>query len=254
MVTNVDIGPDQASRLRRNNLIMAVLHAVQGVAIVVLATEFTLPVTDAFLSGPPGSGTGEPAVIFDLNLAWGVAVFLFLSALFHLVVGVLMPGRYLDQLSRGQNHFRWIEYSLSSSVMIVLIAMLTGISDIAALIALFGVNAGMIFMGSVQERYEEPGGSLLPFWLGSLLGIVPWIAIGWYLLSPGSEANPPGFVYGIFISLFLFFNVFALVQFLQYRQVGRWRDYLTGERTYIVLSLVAKSALAWQVFGGTLAG
>jgi heliorhodopsin len=41
---------------------------------------------------------------------------------------------------------------------------------------------------------------------------------------------------------------------LQYRRVGPWRDYLYGERGYIVLSLTAKSALAWQVFGGTLAG
>jgi len=40
---------------------------------------------------------------------------------------------------------------------------------------------------------------------------------------------------------------------LQYKKVGPWRDYLFGERMYVLLSLVAKSALAWQVFGGTLA-
>ena len=68
------------------------------------------------------------------------------------------------------------------------------------------------------------------------------------------DASPPGFVYGIIVSLFLFFNVFALNQFLQYKQVGRWADYLFGERVYITLSLVAKSLLAWQVFAGTLAG
>jgi hypothetical protein len=39
---------------------------------------------------------------------------------------------------------------------------------------------------------------------------------------------------------------------LQYKKVGKWADYLYGERVYIVLSLVAKSALAWQIFGGTL--
>jgi hypothetical protein len=60
-------------------------------------------------------------------------------------------------------------------------------------------------------------------------------------------------VYGIVVSLFVFFNVFALVQWLQYKRVGRWADYLVGERTYITLSLVAKSLLAWQVFAGTLA-
>ena len=37
-------------------------------------------------------------------------------------------------------------------------------------------------------------------------------------------------------------------------QIGKWSDYFYGERVYMILSLVAKSLLAWQVFGGTLAG
>jgi len=65
-------------------------------------------------------------------------------------------------------------------------------------------------------------------------------------------ADPPNFVYGIFASLFVFFNVFAVNMVLQYRRVGRWRDYLYGERVYMLLSLTAKSLLAWQVFAGTL--
>jgi hypothetical protein len=121
------------------------------------------------------------------------------------------------------------------------------------MIALFGVNAAMIFFGAVQEKYERPGGSLTPFWLGCIVGIVPWIAIGLYLLSPGSDLSPPGFVYGIYVSLFPFFNVFALNQWLQYKRVGRWADYMYGEKVYVFLSLFAKSALAWQVFAGTLA-
>ena len=39
---------------------------------------------------------------------------------------------------------------------------------------------------------------------------------------------------------------------LQYKKIGPWRDYLFGEKMYVVLSLVAKSALAWQIFAGTL--
>jgi hypothetical protein len=87
------------------------------------------------------------------------------------------------------------------------------------------------------------------FWFGSFAGAVPWIAIAVYLAGAG---DPPGFVYGIFASLFVFFNVFAVNMLLQYRRVGRWRDYLYGERVYMVLSLTAKSLLAWQVFAGTL--
>ena len=56
----------------------------------------------------------------------------------------------------------------------------------------------------------------------------------------------------IIASLFVAFNIFAITMVLQYRQIGRWREYLYGEKTYMILSLVAKSLLAWQVWSGTL--
>ena len=55
--------------------------------------------------------------------------------------------------------------------------------------------------------------------------------------SPGSTAEPPAFVYAIFVSLFVFFNIFALNMWLQYRRVNRWKSYLFGERAYFMLSL-----------------
>ncbi|MEX2280225.1 MAG: heliorhodopsin HeR [Acidimicrobiia bacterium] len=240
--------------LRVVNIVMGLFHALQAAAVLALANDFSTPVTATYLTGPPGSPTGEPTTLWNLPFAEGVALFLGLSAVFHWVIA--SPpffDRYIAGLEQGRNHFRWVEYSLSSSVMIVLIAALTGITDASAMIAIFGVNTAMIFFGAVQEKYERPGGSLVPFWLGCVVGVIPWLAVGLYLVSPGSSVEPPGFVYAIYVSLFLFFNVFALNQWLQYRQVGRWRRYLFGENTYIVLSLVAKSALAWQVFGGTLA-
>jgi hypothetical protein len=242
------------TRLRRYNLLMGVLHAAQAVTLITLATSFALPVTAAFMTGPPGSTVAAPATLFDVSIAWGCALFLALSAAAHFTISSppVFPW-YRANLLLSRNYARWIEYSLSSSVMIVLIAMITGISDIAALVALFGVNVSMILFGLLQEKYEQPGGGMLPFWLGCIAGATPWIAIGIYLVSPGNAASPPGFVYGIFISLFVFFNCFALNQWLQYRRIGKWGDYLHGESVYITLSLVAKSLLAWQVFAGTLA-
>ena len=247
----------KASGLRKSNAVAAALHAAQAVAVLVLATDFALPVTASYLAGPPGTEPQAPVTLFDIPTGLAVAGFLALSAVAHLVVCTAWWGRYVEDLGRQRNPARWVEYSLSSSLMIVLIAQLVGISDVAALIALFGVNASMILFGWLQENYERPGnGGWLPFTFGSLAGVVPWLAITVYLLSLGSEssASPPGFVYGIFVSLFVFFNIFALNQWLQYRANGRWGDYLFGERVYIVLSLSAKSVLAWQVFGGTLAG
>jgi hypothetical protein len=246
----------RATRLRRDNALAGAVHLAQAIAVLVLATSFALPVTATYLTGPPGTVPADPAKLFEIPTGAAVAGFLLLSALAHAVVCTLWWRRYLADLSRSRNPARWVEYSLSASLMIVLIAQLTGISDVAALIALFGINASMILFGWLQEHYEQPGsGGWLPFVFGCLAGIVPWLAIGIYLFSPGStsDAEAPGFVYGIFVSLFVFFNVFALNQWLQYRARGRWADYLFGERVYIVLSLVAKSALAWQVFAGTLA-
>jgi Heliorhodopsin len=244
--------------LRRYNLVAAAVHAVQAALIVVLATDFTLPVTATYLEGPPGTTPADQVILWDLPVAWGVALFFALSALAHLVVASpqVFP-RYSAGLAAGHNYYRWVEYSLSSSVMIVLIAQLVGIADVTALIAIFGVNASMILFGWLQEKYHQPGdGGWLPFVFGCVAGIVPWLAVLVYTVAPGatSGAEPPAFVYGIIVSLFVFFNVFAIVQWLQYRKLGRWSDYLVGERTYITLSLVAKSALAWQVFAGTLTG
>ena len=241
-------------RLRLFNVAFGVVHAVQGAAILVLATGFTLPIVTHSLTGPPGSPS-ETITLFDLRIAWAVAAFLFISAIAHLAIAspIAFP-TYRRMLLNGRNDYRWVEYSFSASLMAVLIALLSGISDAAALVAIFGVNAAMIFFGLVQERYERPGGSMLPFWLGCVVGVVPWLSIGIYLAGIGTDVQAPGFVYAIFISLFLCFMSFAVVQWLQYRQIGPWRDYLVGETTYVVLSLVAKSALAWQIFAGTLPG
>ena len=246
----------QTTSLRKANAGAAVLHAVQAVAVLVLATDFALPVTASYMAGPPGTTPLDPVVLFDIPTGLAVAGFLGLSALAHVIVCTAWWQRYVADLGRQRNPARWVEYSLSSSLMIVLIAQLVGIADVAALLALFGVNAAMILFGWLQERYEKPGsGGWLPFGFGCVAGVVPWLAITVYLTSPGStsSASPPGFVYGIFVSLFVFFNVFALNQWLQYRARGRWQDYLFGEKVYIALSLTAKSALAWQIFAGTLA-
>jgi hypothetical protein len=131
--------------------------------------------------------------------------------------------------------------------------MLPGIFDISALIAIFGVNAMMVLFGLLTEHYEEPGSpNWLSYFFGCLAGIVPWLAIGIYLWSPGSTAEPPAFVYAIFFSMFIFFNSFAINMVLQYKRIGRWKDYLFGETAYVLLSLTAKSLLAWLVFANTL--
>jgi hypothetical protein len=246
------------SSLRRLNVIAGCLHLGSFIAILLLSSNVALPVRATYLTEAPGTGSfSQPVNLFDLNIGYMVAGFMALSAFFHFFVSSpqVFP-RYAEGLSKHINVYRWIEYSLSSSIMIIVILQLNGTSDYIALLGIFGVNVAMILFGWLQERYTKPGdGDMLPFWFGCFAGSIPWIAVAISLVSPKGppEAMVPGFVYGIVISLFVLFNVFALVQWKQYRAKGKWADYLYGERRYIVLSFVAKSLLAWQVFAGTLA-
>jgi Heliorhodopsin len=248
-------GMDVYIRLRRTNVVLAVVHAAQAALMFVLSNDRSLPVTGAFGNGPPGQPLGPVVLeqLFTYRIGWAAAAFSALSALFHAVVATPWGfARYRRELQHGRNRFRWVEYSLSSSLMIVLIAGIVGISDVAALIALFGVNASMILFGWMMEIHNEPATHVdwSPFVFGCVAGITPWLAITVYLVNANGDV--PSFVYGIFVSLFVFFNCFAINQYLQYRAKGRWSDYVFGERVYMVLSLIAKSALAWQIFANVL--
>ena len=244
--------------LKKMNVLAGCLHLVSFIAILLLANDFSLPVRAIYLTEAPGTGNFTDGInLFNLNTGYMVAAFMALSAFFHFFVSSpqVFP-KYVDGLTRHINVYRWVEYSLSSSIMIIVILQLNGVADYIALSGMFGVNASMILFGWLQEKYAKPGsGDMLPFYFGCIAGIVPWIMIAINTLSPKGpvETVVPGFVYGIVISLFILFNSFALVQWKQYKAKGKWANYLYGERAYIVLSLVAKSALAWQIFSGALA-
>ncbi len=248
---------DKLLGLRRFNIVMAVLHFGQGVAMLLLSSGFKLPVTGAFLKYDVILQKLVPSVrtLFELKIGPLVAAFLFLSALAHLIISLPnINDWYNKNLAKGINYARWMEYSVSSSLMIVVIAMLVGIYDISALVGIVLLNATMILFGWMMELHNQTTKKTnwTSFIFGCIAGIGPWIAIGIYLWNPGGADKAPNFVYWIYFSIFLFFNSFAVNQVLQYKKVGRWSDYLYGERAYIILSLVAKSLLAWQVFAGTL--
>jgi hypothetical protein len=248
------ITADRLGRLRWWNLGLTVLHAAQAVAVVLLASDFAITVTSSFPTGAPGSPPAAPAALFDVRIGVAIAVFLGLAALDHLITGTVARQRYEDDLRHGINRFRWIEYSLSATLMVILIGFYTGLTGISTLIAVAGANVGMILFGWLQERMNPPGRStttMLPFWFGTLVGLAPWIAI---TVNVVGADTVPGFVYGILVAQFVFFFSFGLNQWLQYRRVGPWARYGFGEQAYLVLSLGAKSVLAWQIFGGSLAG
>jgi hypothetical protein len=257
MTTLTASPPTTANRLhglRRWNTALSVLHFLQAMAILALASSFSLPVTSAFLRMDTISNklVAVPNELIRVRIGPLVAAFLLISAIAHAALASpRLHAWYERNLSRGIQPARWIEYALSSSLMMVVIAMLVGIYDIASLILIFALNATMILFGWIMELHNQTTTrtNWTAYWFGCVAGIAPWIAVAIYLIG---AQDPPAFVYAIYASIFAFFNVFAINMALQYRRAGGWRDYLYGERVYMLLSLFAKSALAWQVFAGTL--
>jgi len=263
-VAAIDAG--RARSLARWNRVLSGLHGIQFVVMLLVAS--TVAVFAPYLSTVKvnlvdGTFAGLEAVkveLFSMPLAWVIASFLAMSAIAHFLAGWPLRRRYEAWLARGMNPLRWVEYAFSSTVMIVAIAYISFIQDVPGLLAIAGCNVAMILFGWSMEAANE--GREKPDWkhyiFGSIVGLVPWIGIVSVLLAYGlqpdlpADAGIPAFVYVIVATLFASFNVFAITMVLQYKRIGRWRDYLAGEKTYMVMSLVAKSALAWQVFSGTL--
>lgn len=218
---------------------MGTIHLISGALMVILGNDFKLPVSTFGLDGPPGTPISEGIVstAFDVPLATCTAAFLFLSAFFHFLIASPWGfPRYAAELRRGRNRFRWLEYSLSATLMILLIALITGVTDLAALIAIGFVNASMILFGWLMEMVNQADRRTwwTPFWFGCIAGTGPWAAIVIYLLvnvNRAGASTPPTFVYGIIVTIFLFFNSFAVNQWLQYRKTGRWADYSSASRS-----------------------
>lgn len=248
------VSEERLRALRTWNIGLTFLHLAQAVVIVLLAGDFAITVTSSFPQGPPGTPQPAPDPLFDVPVGWAVAIFLGLAALDHLITATVSRATYELDLRRGINRFRWVEYSLSATLMVILISFYSGITGVTTIIAIAGANVAMILFGWVQELMNPPGRArttMLPFWFGTIVGLAPWVAI--VVNVVGSE-TVPGFVYGIVVAQFVFFFSFGLNQWLQYREIGRWSEYVFGEKAYLVLSLVAKTVLAWQIFAGSLVG
>jgi hypothetical protein len=246
-----------ANGLKKFNLWIGFFHLVQGILILVLSRSFELPISGSYLKFDTISQSLLPTnkVIFDLSLPMLIAVFFFMSSAAHFIIATFYNKKYNSDLKAGLNKLRWVEYSLSASVMMVAISLLVGIYDFSSLIMIFILTAVMNLMGLVMEIHNQTTDrtNWLSFWIGSSAGLIPWIVIAFYMwLGADNGSSAPTFVYWIFVSIFIFFNCFAINMVLQYKKIGAWKDYMYGERAYIILSLVAKTLLAWQVFAGTL--
>jgi sulfite exporter TauE/SafE len=251
--------------LRRFNMAAGVLHLIMGMIMLALGLmlEWTRDIYTFYIKLEVAQPSvfevmPDPQILFTVGfLGVILASFPLISAIAHFSIAFPKNKQYNEYLKKGMNPYRWYEYAFSSSIMIVLIALFLGVWDFWSLVMIFVLNAMMIMFGHQMEvlNQKTEKTNWTPFLLGCISGGVPWVVIFAYFISAvqSSGAEPPAFVYMILVFYFVLFNIFALNMVLQYKGVGKWKDYLHGERMYIILSFVAKTFLAWLVFAGVFA-
>lgn len=252
------ISSQSFSKLRKFNVIMGSLHFVQ--ATIMLIAGFTLQAFKDFsvdikilTVDYPFNSIDE--TFFTLGTVGPiVAGFLYFSALAHFLVSGPFYKWYKINLQKKMNPIRWFEYALSSSFMIFLMAVLFGIKEFWILFLIFVLNAMMNLFGHMMELHNQytKKTNWTGYIYGWIAGLAPWVVITAVFASAMKAGNAPWFVPIIFVVELILFMSFAFNMLLQYLKVGPWKDYAFGERVYIILSLVAKTLLAWLVFAGVL--
>ena len=169
-------------RLRTFNVIAGLFLLIQAIVIIFLSNSFKVPINTYYVHFNATTQLLLPVenTIYQLRVGLLVALFLLISTLDHLLMASPFLNRwYVNNLKKHVNYARWYDYALSSSVMIVAIAMLSGVYDIAALIPLFAINATMNLFGLMMELHNQKTEKTnwTAFIFGSFAGLIPWIVI-----------------------------------------------------------------------------
>jgi hypothetical protein len=246
------------SRLRWLNLGAAAYHTVSAAALFALTDRHAVsPVHVDHTNDHRGNMTLYGPAISEIGSAkvgYLSGVFLLLAALDHFAVATFFRSTYEAQLRRSVNYFRWIEYSVSASVMHVMIAMLAGVMSLQLLLSIAGLTVSTMMFGLVQEmlttrrRGRPHRKSIVPFLLGFVPHCICWTVI--YITYGYSAHDAPLFVHFIMGGLFTTDLMFAVNMILQQWEIGWWKSYIWGEYMFVALSFTAKSMLAWTNFGG----
>lgn len=236
--------------------VAGLLHALQAVLVVVLGNNFSLPVSANFLT--PDALSADKVLVpatrqmFDVRIAWAVASFLAVAAVYHLLVATVWRRRYETVVASGVNRWRWMEFVLGSGLVLVTVAMLLGVRDLASLVLLFVVNEGVHLMGYMLEagsnKYPR-----LPLKLAAKFVFGIAFALLWTVFATNhyGDGNLPNYLYWLIPVGLVCFALFAWVGF-KYNQKASAASFVNVEKSYTLLGLVSKAAVAWIIFFGVL--
>ena len=193
-----------------------------------------------------------------------LVAFFYITALFHLIYAT--SSIYPTLIKNKNNWLRWVEYSITSTLMIYIIALICTVKDTNTYILLGACNIIMILLGQfVEEKINSNESVLLPLCMSFFLllceiGIIIRESVNRInqvksYMTNGTNTSFTKFPLWIYLMvpiILVFFGCFGCVAIIQsmYPDI----QYESIEKTYLILSLVAKTTLGGFLAYGTAWG
>lgn len=259
--------PAPQSKLVLFNRLLAVLYALQAVAVVVFSSGRSAEVTTQYLTVDvlASEARGHEVLatatrtLFDLPLAWVVAAALLVLAVGHVLVSTVYRRRYEQDLSLGLNRWRWLTLGLSSALLIVVMGLLGGIhqmSTLLPLVALTAIGNCLVLMTEklvIEHKGVKTQMAHLMCLLAALCIALPWIVLAMSLKGAWFyDGHVPGYLYGVYGSGLAMVVILGLATHFRLVRKGQWADTFYTERAYMMLGFVTVSLVAWQIVVGAL--
>jgi hypothetical protein len=216
-----------------------------------------------------------------LSLHWLIVGFHSLSFLFqflpviidpdspcYITLGCKYPYKKLVE-DYGRNPLRFVEYAISAAIMLICIALLTGIRD-GNLLLMIGILCAACQMMGLMAEYSDGFPRAVAHFTGWMSLMTAYGVIwAYYIIAAyqAGENKAPAFVHAIVISMFVLFNTFGIIQLTQfYCKNDRfllWKgNFVTrrfydivgkeAELSYVAMSLIAKTVLGWVIYAQVL--
>ena len=253
------------------HIVAAIFQYMQSFILFAFSKEVTTraPVYTNFNSEynvlSPSFGIPNPIQTGEINMTLFSGICVLLAAIDHTITVIpYFRPKYEYYLKRNQSPYRWIEFSISASIMRVQVAQIAGVSDKHLLISIFFLSSCCILFGMIHEplnaralaEYGEHEFNFFGLWFSFIPHLVTWSIIYCYFITGlmnGEE--PPGYVGTILFALFVLDGSFAVNFICQWKRIGSYyKDYVFGEFIFIMLSFTAKTFLAWITYGSVNSG
>lgn len=252
-------------KLRTWNTWLAALYALEGLAILFLSsTNAQAPIVASYLtkdtlaSGVAGDTVLAPAahLLFNLNIAYVVAAFLFVAAIARALMATKFREHYEKDIKTGEHCLRWVEAGVAGGLMLVALGLASGMQNLTGLVMLFALVAGAFVVVATIVRADMQTGKFPIVYrvMAGLLVLLAFLVVLWHMVAAnvfGSAGTSP-YVYAAFAVTFVLFVLNTAAQGLQQAKYGKKVDRYYGEKLYMIVSFLAKTLLAWLLFVGVL--